>query len=255
MRGVLCAAILACAAGAASATVTVSQANGPVITLEGIEVGGFTPRTPAGTTYTAFTGLATPTSLLLIEPTAPALRDDVVTFDGVSEQINDYVTGAARFVNESVVSNGAGGFDLTISINVFDAAGAPGNMFPAGFSGGSPAAPLTRGGVGLGLNLGTALGNDPLNFVPAGADFVSAASITIFRADGTNASLALPTSFFGAPAAWNGVVGVILNGVVAADTATTRVTGVQWNISTIPTPGAVALLGLGGLIASRRRRA
>jgi len=227
--------------------------NGNPVRLDG-------QRSPSPTeAYSVFTGLTTSTNgLVLVESgTAPA-RDDLVNYDGVSEQINDYLNiagsgalGQTRFVTESKVAAGA---STQLSIIVTSS----GDMWPSGLA--ISGVGLTRGAFGLGLNLGTLLGNDPLKWTPTGqpGSVVTAANLLITDSAGTD-TIPLPVAtFFGGATGWSGIVGVVFNDT----TSPSGVTGfnvtrfeLQLTVSKIPAPGAAAVFGLAGLVAARRRRA
>jgi hypothetical protein len=127
-----------------------------------------------------------------------------------------------------------------------------GNLFPSGFTGGGSA--LSGAGVGLGLNLG-ARGNAQLAFPN---NIVTDAFVSLIRADGSGQQFALSQAFFPNSATnqpWNGSVGVSIAGIAVAANNANPFVAVQWDIRTIPTPGAVAVLGMGVLVGTRRRRA
>jgi MYXO-CTERM domain-containing protein len=242
--GTLIAGVLV--ASASSAFASVIPSNG-VYNLDGSAVSGaYVGRTPVGVTYSVYTGVASAAgSLFLLEGAAPG--SDLRTFGGAPSAINSYVASAGaitRTVSDSAVANGGGGFDLTVTVL------GSGNLFPSGFTSGST--PLSSAGFGLGINLG-ALGSSPLLFPE---NFVTAATVTLIRASGALAGPfnLPPASFFGAPAGWNGVVGVSLGNGAAV--TTDPFTQVVWNISTsnVPAPAGTALLGLGLFAAGRRRR-
>jgi len=229
--------------------------NGNAVRLDG-------QRSPSGSEiFSVFTGLATSSNgLVLIENGTTPIRDDLVNYDGVSEQINDYVNiagtgaqGQTRFVTESKVISGAS-TQLSIIIT------SSGDMWPSGLAGGSPAAALTRGAVGIGLNLGALLGNDPLKWTPTGqpGSIVTAAELIFTDVDGVGAPVPLnPAQFFGGANGWTGIFGVVFNDTTNPNGVTGfNTTGIRLNltVSKIPAPGAAAVLGLAGLVAARRRR-
>lgn len=217
-----------------------------------------------GSTYAVYTGVATSTgSLALLESsTAPVAFDDVVIFDGASERINDYIAAAGsiqRFVTESDVDNGNGTRTLTVTVTGLTPAGAPGDLWPSGFSSGGTA--LTSGAFGIGVNLPDTLDNsataDGLNWDAASA--IQSASLAI-ATDGVYAApLAIPATLFAAGGTypltgWNGILGLSLgNGA----TGTAVQDGLRFSVTytPIPEPTAVAVLALGAGAVLRRRRA
>lgn len=247
---------LAASAGAALAS-TVSV--GPLDTstawfLDGssMPLSGATERSPVGTTYGAFTGLATSTGgLVLLESSTAPVRDDIVNFDGVSEPINDYLAvagGITRTVNEAWTVLGANSGRAVITID------GSGELFPSGLSSGNPPTALTRGAVGIGLTLPASLGGaDPLTWNPS-PNQVTAATVELFNAAGTSLTggplnvLALITN----PNDWNGVIGIAF-GSPSVGLGVTRVQ-FSFDVTKIPSPGAAALVGVAGLVAGARRR-
>lgn len=230
---------------------SVTDLNGNPVRLDG-------QRSPTSAErYSVFSGLATSSGgLVLVENgTAPA-RDDLVNYDGVSEQINDYVNiagtgalGQTRFVSESKAV-GSSSSVLTITLS------STGDLWPSGLASGTPATALTRGGFGIGLNLGALLGNDPLLWAtPTVA--VTGGTFEAIDSTGSSGEIPLPLSFFG-NGAWAGTFGVVFSDT----TSPTGVTGfnttsiiLRITTSKIPAPGAVAVFGLAGVAAARRRRA
>jgi len=208
----------------------------------------FSPRNPAGVSYTVFTGL-TNTNNQLFQIDLSTAGGDIRTFGTAASNINPYIApagGITRRVSDSAVSNGLGGFDLTVTVT------GSGNLFPSGFTGGG--LPLSGAGVGLGLNLG-ARGNGQLVFPN---NIVTQAFVSLVRGDGTGSSFALAPAFFPNSQTnlpWNGAVGVSISGIATPANDLAPFVQVIWEIRTVPTPGAVAVLGLGGLLVARRRRA
>lgn len=202
--------------------------------------------------FSVYTGVATAANgLVLLEPTAPPVRDDVVGLGSTAEPINDYVAvagGVRRFVTSSYQQDVTPGVDV-ITITVFgrNANDAPADLWPSGLSAGGN--PLVNGAFGIGLNLG-ALGNAPLNLAPENA--LQQATLQWVTDGVLGPEINIPPTLFG-PAFWNwnGVLGLTWgNGATG--------TGVQSDITlrlVIPTPGAAAVLGFGSLCVLRRRRA
>lgn len=212
-----------------------------------------TPRSPVGTTYGVFTGLATAAGgLVLLESSTAPVRDDIVNYDGVSDPINDYIAaagGVTRTVNESwTPTSGTSGL---ATINIFGS----GELFPSGLSSGTPPVALTRGGFGIGLNLPALLGGaDPLTWNPS-PNMVTTATVELFDAAGASLTGG-PLNIFSliaTPNNWNGVVGVAF-GSPSVGLGVRRIE-LKMDITKIPAPGAVALMGVAGLAGMRRRRA
>jgi hypothetical protein len=210
--------------------------------------GNYTNRTPAGVTYSVYTGLVTGAGGLFQIDTTTA-NGDLRTFGGAPSAINPYIVmsgtslnGQTRTVSDSAVPNGLGGFDLTITVT------GSGNLFPSGLTSSGNA--LTTAGVGLGLNLG-ARGNGALLFPE---NLVQSATLTLKRASGAPSPFSIPPGTLGAPGGWNGVVAIGVNNIAIAANEADPYTSVIWNISTIPAPSGTALLALGLFAAARRRR-
>lgn len=229
------------------AAAQVSPAAG-VFNLDGSSVGnGYSSRNPNGVNYTVYTGITSPTNQLFLIEVAGA-NGDIRNFGSPSSSILPYVAAAGnvtRSVTDVAVANMAGGFDLTITVT------GSGNLFPPGFA--SAGVGLTGAGVGLGLNLGTR-GNAQLLFPN---NQVTSASVTLVRASGAGTVFSLPTAFFpnsqlNSP--WNGAVGVSIGNVATTANAADPFVQVIWNISTVPSAGALSVLALGGFMATRRRR-
>jgi len=240
--------LLSLFAVAGSATATVSLGTGQ-FELDGTQIaGGYTERNPSGVSYSVYTGLTNSANQLFSIDSSTA-GGDVRVFGAAPSAINPYIAvagGVTRTVSDSSVANGLGGFDLRITVT------GSGNLFPSGFTGGGSA--LSGAGVGLGLNMG-ARGNAQLAFPN---NIVTVAFVSLLRADGSGQQFSLPPSFFPSSATnqpWNGAVGVAIAGIAVAANNANPFVAVQWDIRTIPTPGAVAFLGMGALVGTRRRRA
>jgi len=255
-RGFACALASAALLACGSSALAVLQIA-PIANLEWEPGNGNVVNMPSGT-YGVYTGVATAAgNLLLIEPTAPAVRDDIVAFDGIDEQINDYIAAAnsvQRFVGETDVDNGNGTRTLTVTVLGRDALGAPADLWPAGFATGAGTA-ATSGGFGLGLGLPAALGGtDVFNLDPL--DSIQSADVAISTAGTFAAPLALPSTFFNASASypvtgWNGVIGIAFgNGA----TGTGVQDGIRLSITYVPVPEPTSLSFLGAAIAGALRR-
>lgn len=203
--------------------------------------------------FNVYTGIATAAGNLVLLDLNPPARDDVVTLGTTNEQINDYIAaagGVQRFVTSTYQTNVTPGIDIiTITVSGRNANSEAADLWPAGFaSGGNP---LTSGAFGIGLNLGAALGGSvPLNLAPNNA--LQSASLQITTDGVVGPEITLPPALL-TPNMWNwgGVLGVSLGGGATG-------TGVQSDITfriVIPAPASAALLGMGGIVAFRRRRA
>ncbi len=223
---------LCASAGMATAGFTVTEAS--------ITDFGAAPLTPAGDGYFQVAGLGGAGGFAFA--TLGAVED---TFDGLGQNIGaDLIAGTHDGLAETNTF-GAPGSTGTISFGI---TGSNGELAPAGFNvGGLPA---DTAGYFLGANAGA----NPLDSTPG--IVVSSAFIELFDASGTSLLNADITGFAnftaGAGGTWDGSLGVSFGaGSAGAGIATYVVT---INGTTLPTPASAALLGLGGLVAVRRRR-
>ena len=208
-----------------------------------------------GSTFTVYTGISTNQGTLTLLDASPPVRDDVVAFDLLPEQINDYIAvagGVRRSVSESVTVNPDLSQTMTVRVTGTNATGAPADLWPSGLVAGS--LNFQAGALGLGLNLGAGLGNDPVDFV---GSTITAANVVITQNGVDQAPIAIPLSFFTpSTSAWNGILGLFLeNGA----TGTTVQNALTFNITFTPIPeptiGAAALLTPSLLLRRRSRRA
>ncbi|CAN5859382.1 hypothetical protein BH11PLA1_BH11PLA1_18120 [soil metagenome] len=91
--------------------------------------------------------------------------------------------------------------------------------------------------------------NGDYTFTPTGAGF--AAGGTVLPSGTTGATNDFSATFAGQALAGTWTLSV--TDIASGDTG--RLEGFDLNFTTVPTPGAAALLGMGGLLAARRRRA
>lgn len=244
--------LVALAGTAANAAIGTADASA-VRMLDGSPIrNSFTTRGAVGPAFTVYTGIHSPaTGLVLLESTSAPTNDDLVSLGTTGEAINSYLAVAGsvqRSVTSSYQAGVTPGVDLvTITVAGRDVAGTPADLWPAGFASGGNA--LVNGAFGIGLNLGS-LGNSPLNLAPNNA--LQQATLQWVTDGVLGPEINIPSAFFG-PAFWNwgGILAITWgNGATGA--------GVQSDITLrlyIPTPATGAMLGLGGLVAFRRRRA
>lgn len=161
--------------------------------------------------------------------------------DGLTEVIGNGLLGNTISSSDASGPIGGGQFITQLSLSSSD-----GELFPTGFSvGGFPA---TGGGFFLGANAG----GTPLN-IPGGATVVQA---LVGGFDSGGGLLYGPfdiTGFgnftAGPGGTWDGSLGVSISNAAGLGTATFVL-----EVIYTPAPSAMALLGLGGLAATRRRR-
>lgn len=242
--------LVALAGTAANAAIGTADASA-IRAIDGTLVSSAFTTRGAGPIFSVYTGIhSAATGLVLLESSSSPTNDDLVSLGTTGEAINSYIAVAGsvqRSVTSSYQVGVSPGVDLvTITVAGRDVAGAPADLWPAGFASGGSA--LVNGAFGIGLNLGT-LGNSPLNLAPNNA--LQQATLQWVTDGVLGPELNIPSAFFG-PAFWNwgGVLALTWgNGATGP--------GVQSDITLrlyIPTPATGAMLGLGGLVALRRRR-
>ncbi len=111
---------------------------------------------------------------------------------------------------------------------------------------------MSFAGRGTGTGFGSV--NSAVNTVQTSTDGVNFASFTTYESRQT--SFQTYTFNFGAGLNNQSTVFVrlLLDGATSGN-GNNRIDNVQFNATAIPAPGALALVGLGGLVAARRRRA
>lgn len=227
--------------------------------------GGLNAVSPANDPYTMYSGVGNGSTgnLFLIENSTTPTADDRVTFDGVPEVINSYVTTPAtpRSVTEQDVAIGGG--LRKMSITVFTTQGL--DLWPAGFTDPNTGAPLTAGGYGIGFTLPPAInGGASGENLGWNGDLITQADMDILDTTGAEAGNTGPLPlnvFFNSTTAWDGTFGVIFTDDARPGGVTNAgVYSITLNVtyqSNVPEPATatLALLPLGGLILRRRSRA
>jgi hypothetical protein len=256
MRRVRAFAALA-AIGALLLPCAVASAQGGFQQSTGVTWDTAGPDAPVpGSTFTVYTGISTNQGTLTLLDASPPVRDDVVAFDLLPEQINNYLPiagGVQRSVTESVTVNPDLTQTMTIRVNGTNAAGAPADLWPSGLAAGT--LNFQAGALGLGLNLGAGLGNDPFNFV---GSTITAANVVVTRSGVDQAPVTIPLNFFGpSPSNWDGIIGLFLENAATGATVENALT---FNITYTPIPepatlGVAALLVPNLLLRRRNRHA
>ncbi|MBU6413993.1 MAG: PEP-CTERM sorting domain-containing protein [Planctomycetes bacterium] len=168
-------------------------------------------------------------------------------------------------------ANGAAG---TFSGNVLNALGADGSggaLSVQGAVGGSGTAPVTSNGAtvdftinmsiftnlvmtfaGRGTSTGFGSSTDP-NQVLISTDGVNFSQVATYESRQTTFALYTFNIGNALDGASTAIVRLRLNGA-SSGAGNNRIDNVQLNATLVPTPGSLALVGLGGLVATRRRR-
>ena len=212
-----------------------------------------------GGSYTVYTGLADDASQLYLTDNDTPLRDDAVTFDGVEEQINDYLnisglplSGQRRFVTESTTNNGNGSKTDTFRIRCVNAAGAPADLWPAGLAFGNT--PLPHAGIGLGLDMPAVLGgSQPIAMQPGSV--ITSLTIEVLSDGVLGGQIDLPLSTFIGPdpSHWNGVLGIILFSAANTSAIDSQIT-LRLTSTNVPEPSTFAALASAALLPLCTRR-
>ncbi len=230
MKSVFALALCA-SAGMATAGFTVSEAS--------YDFGITAPASPAGDTYFQVAGLGGAGGFAIA--TLGAVDD---TFDGAAQVIGGGIVAGTHTGAAETNTFGGAGSSGTITFGLSTDAD---ELAPGGFTvGGLPADTL-------GIFVGANAGGNPLDSTPG--IVVSLATVELFDAAGSVGLFDI-TAFgnftAGAGGTWDGSVGVSFG----AGSAGAGITGYEFSITgtTLPTPASAALLGLGGLVAVRRRR-
>lgn len=162
---------------------------------------------------------------------------------GSSTVIGNGLAQAPVTVDSTIIDNGGGNFDIILRMSTTAA-----DLAPAGFTVGGVAADR------LGVFLGASAGGDPFNF--SDDAFTNSATIELLN-NGVNAAgpfdIASFANFTAGPnGSWNGGFGVNF-GAGSAGIGINEIV-FRGNFTVVPAPSALALVGLGGLVAGRRRR-
>lgn len=235
MRTLCALAVVAVSGGVASADLVATEASITDFTNAPVDV-----RSPGGDGYFQVAGLGGAGGFAF--STLGAVDD---LFDGAGQNIGaDLIAGTHDGLAETDTFAGAG----STGTITFGITGSNGELAPAGFTVGGFAADTA------GYFLGANAGGNPVDSVPA--ILVSSAFIELFDSSGASLLNADITGFgnftAGAGGTWDGSLGVSFGaGSAGAGIATYVVTV---NGTLVPAPASAALLGLGGLVAVRRRR-
>lgn len=169
-------------------------------------------------------------------------RVTTFTYDNLASAHGTLV-GSGAVVGMTEITIPTGPNSVRIIVDAFTVDGT--DLWQTGITAGTPALPITQGRFDVGAGAFT---NGLLWDNLPGA----ISSVSIFNAvfiDGVQVAASAPLTNgrvlpqMGSLVVWNGVVG---SGVDE--------TAMVFDITFIPTPGAMALVGMGGLMAARRRR-
>lgn len=216
---------------------------------------GFQPRTVPLTNFSVYTGVATAGGVIsLLESAATPTFDDVVTIGNINDPINNYVAAAGgifRYVTSTTSVDINGFAVLTIQISGRDVAGGAADLWPSGFSNAGNQA--SQGAFAFGLaGMPASLGGTvPINTAPL--NFVNRMSIQLITDGVLGAESLVPASAYGngPTQPWNGSITRFFPNAAVGPAVTSDIIV---RITLVPTPGAAAVLGMGGLLAARRRR-
>ena len=229
--------IFAATAGTALASIAPVQYTGPIFGTDPSEnLNG----DPTGNPFFVAPGFGNAADGFFLAGSGPfadtsagAMMDNIGgNIDGVS----------SIFVDSVVTDNGGGNFDIVILLYTDGA-----DLAPSGFSGGT--APIDT----LGFFMGANAGGTNLDF--SDVAITNSASIELFNAAGPAGGpfdIVTFGDFTADAGGWDGSLGVTFG----AGSAGAGITGIELrvNVDVVPAPSGMALLGLGGLVATRRRR-
>src|ERR1043166_3996379 len=204
----------------------------------------------ANDTYGVITGLWNTTGAhYVIENYPIPTHDDIVAFDGISEQINDYLPSAGsirRFVNERIAFDSPlpGEATLVITVTGVRPDGGPGDLWPTNANG-------PYGDISLGITPLDVV-YDPLTW--DGLTNVPVVSGSIrWRSDGTFVTPRnLPISTFFDNGNWDGVLQIAVSGVTAP-TVVTDAIEISIVTTKVPEIGFSMPLLIGSIAFVRRR--
>lgn len=166
------------------------------------------------------------------------------TIGATDEVVGGGLVSGDIVVTSSMTHNGGGNYDIAITLYSSDGS----DLFPSGFTVAGLAA--DTGGFFMGVNAG----GDPINF--SDVALTNSATIEIFDSAGPAGGpfdISGFANFSALGGGWDGSVGVSFG----AGSAGAGINAVELlvNVTVVPAPAGLAGLALGGLVASRRRRA